>query len=56
MFDIYKNGFVHNATGPYFFEKAAGGAMNVNCDWYRQVIFRVLWSELVNIDIEDIWF
>ena len=42
--------------GPYFFEDAAGQAVTVNGDRYREMITGFLWPELKNIDLEDMWF
>lgn len=42
--------------GPYFFENAAGNAVTVNGESYREMITNFLWHELDGIDLENVWF
>ena len=39
-----------------FFENAAGEAVTVKGEQYCRMITEFLWPELMNIDLEDIWF
>ena len=41
---------------PYFFENEVGVAVSVNGLRYRTMINKFLWSELENMDVEDVYF
>lgn len=42
--------------GPYFFENAAGNALNVNGARYRKMLTEFLWPDLDHIDVQDMFF
>lgn len=42
--------------GPYFFESAAGNALNVNGARYRKMLTEFLWPDLDHIDVQDMFF
>ena len=42
--------------GPYFFENKAGAAVSVNWLRYWTMINEILWTELEDIDVDDVYF
>ena len=42
--------------GPYFFESEAGATVSVNGLRYRTMVNTFLWTELEDMDVDDVYF